>query len=136
LFFALTIENLDRLRLKSFGEDIPIINALLLERQTVLNLTSTHLGLAFIPLRSIPSRRNAVNFRSRCEWDESKRGFCTEEDANTYKSGCERFQNIQKTMRTVLSVALSRAGLTVQWAGKRLGWTNVEVGCRNELTLE
>ena len=32
-----------------------------------------------------------------------KPGFFTEENANTYKSGCERFRNIQKRLRTVLT---------------------------------
>jgi hypothetical protein len=41
-----------------------------------------------------------------------KTGFFTEVDANTYKSGCERFHNIQKKMRTVFARGWAIAGLT------------------------
>jgi hypothetical protein len=61
-----------------------------------------------------------------------------------HRRGCEY---IQEWMQTVSEYTeddangffgggWASAGLTVQWAGKRLGWTNVEVGCRNELTLK
>jgi hypothetical protein len=47
--------------------------------------------------------------------DEGQIGvFFTEVDANTYKSRCERFQNIQKKMRTIFSeVVASRAQSTL-----------------------
>jgi hypothetical protein len=52
----------------------------------------------------------------------SNRGFFTEVDANTYKSGCEWFQNIQKRMRTVLAKALGHcAGLTPSGGREKRG---------------
>ena len=39
-----------------------------------------------------------------------KSGFFTEVDANTYKSECEWFQNIQKRMRTVLATSTGPSG--------------------------
>jgi hypothetical protein len=53
----------------------------------------------------------------------------TRVDANgfrIYRRRCERFFRWR----------WASARLTVQWAGKRLGWTDVEVRCRYELTLK
>jgi hypothetical protein len=65
---------------------------------------------------STSKRDQLVSDLSTCEFQKwlrmkgSHRGFFTEVDANTYKSGCEWFQNIQKRMRTVLVRALGHCG--------------------------
>jgi hypothetical protein len=58
----------------------------------------------------------------------TNRAFFTEVDANTYKSGCEWIQNIQKRMRTVLDGSdkiVCRLTATVA-VEKDFGWTNGE----------
>ena len=53
-----------------------------------------------IPL-VIPSEN--VIFRSGCEWQPSNGQFFTEVDANIYRSRCEQFQILQKSLRTLLA---------------------------------
>ena len=57
------------------------------------------------PGTKLDSRHSSVSFRSRCEWEGSKRDFA------------------QKTMRTVLPAALGHCGAD----GKSPGWTDVEL---------